>query len=44
MPKSVKFKIDDTQLSDARDVINSFYFYDVKKSTKIFKKFTYVVV
>ena len=34
MPKSVNFKIDDTQLSDARDVINSFYFYDVKKSTK----------
>ena len=34
MPKSVKFEIDDTQLSDARDVINSFYFYDVKKSTK----------
>ncbi len=37
-PKSVKFKIDDTQLSDARDVINSFYFYDVKKSTQKYKK------
>lgn len=38
MPKSVKFKIDDTQLSDARDVINSFYFYDVKKSTQKYSK------
>ena len=38
MPKSVKFKIDDTQLSDARDVINSFYFYDVKKSTQNYSK------
>ena len=38
MPKSVNFKIDDTQLSDARDVINSFYFYDVKKSTKKYSK------
>ena len=37
-PKSVKFKIDDTQLNDARDVINSFYFYDVKKSTKKYSK------
>lgn len=37
-PKSVKFKIDDTQLSDARDVINSFYFYDVKKSTQKYSK------
>ena len=37
-PKSVKFKIDDTQLSDARDVINSFYFYDVKKSTQKYTK------
>ena len=37
-PKSVKFKIDDTQLSDARDVINSFYFYDVKKSTQNYSK------
>ena len=38
MPKSVNFKIDDTQLSDARDVINSFYFYDVKKSTQKYSK------
>ena len=38
MPKSVNFKIDDTQLSDARDVINSFYFYDVKKSTQKYTK------
>ena len=38
MPKSVNFKINDTQLSDARDVINSFYFYDVKKSTKKYSK------
>ena len=38
IPKSVNFKIDDTQLSDARDVINSFYFYDVKKSTKKYSK------
>ena len=38
MPKSAKYKIDDTQLSDARDVINSFYFYDVKKSTKKYSK------
>ena len=37
-PKSVKFKIDDTQLSDARDVINSFYFFDVKKSTQKYTK------
>ncbi len=37
-PKAVKFKIDDTQLSDARDVINSFYFYDVKKSTQKYTK------
>ena len=36
IPKSVTFEIDDTQLSDARDVINSFYFYDVKKSTKTY--------
>jgi len=34
MPRSLKFEIDDTHLSDARDIINSFYFYDVKKSTK----------
>ena len=34
MPKSLKFEIDDTHLSDARDIVNSFYFYDVKKSTK----------
>ena len=38
MPESVKFRIDDTQLSDARDVINSFYFYDVKKSTQKYSK------
>ncbi len=38
MPKSVNFKIDDTQLNDARDVINSFYFYDVKKTTKKYSK------
>ena len=38
MPNSVNFKIDDTQLSDARDVINSFYFYDVKKSTQKYSK------
>ena len=38
MPKSVNFKIDDTQLSDARDVINSFYFYDVKKSMQEYSK------
>jgi hypothetical protein len=38
IPKSVNFKIDNTQLSDARDVINSFYFYDVKKSTKKYSK------
>ena len=34
IPKNVKFDIDDTQLSDARDIINSFYFYDVKKTLK----------
>ena len=33
-PKSVKFEINNTQLGDARDVVNSFYFYDVKKATK----------
>ena len=38
IPKPVKFKIDDTQLSDARDVINSFYFYDVKKSKQKYTK------
>jgi len=36
VPKYVNFDIDDTQLSDAREVINSFYFYDVKKSTKTY--------
>ena len=39
MPKSVDFKIDDTQLSDARDVINSFYFYDVKKYIQKYSKY-----
>ena len=34
IPENVKFDIDDTQLSDARDIINSFYFYDVKKALK----------
>jgi len=34
IPADVKFDIDDTQLSDARDIINSFYFYDVKKTSK----------
>ena len=34
VPKSLNFKIDETQLSDIRDVISSFYFYDVKKSLK----------
>ena len=38
IPENVKFDIDDTQLSDARDIINSFYFYDVKKSTKTYSK------
>ena len=37
IPENVKFDIDDTQLSDARDIINSFYFYDVKKA---FKKYS----
>ena len=34
VPKSLNFKIDETQLSDIRDVISSFYFYDIKKSLK----------
>jgi hypothetical protein len=31
-PKNLKFKVDQTKLSDIRETINGFYFYDVRKS------------
>ena len=33
-PKTLSFKVDKTKLSDVREVINGFYFYDVRKSIK----------
>ena len=32
-PKTINFELDESKLSDVRNVITSFYFYDVKKSS-----------
>ena len=37
-PKTINFELDESKLSDVRNVITSFYFYDVKKSSSEYSK------
>jgi hypothetical protein len=37
-PKTINFELDESKLSDVRNVITSFYFYDVKKSSGKYSK------
>ncbi|MDB3914692.1 DUF4340 domain-containing protein [Alphaproteobacteria bacterium] len=34
-PKNITLDVDETKLNDVREIINGFYFYDVKKSSNI---------